>query len=94
MKKSINQNPLRIVESFARITETPGLNVNTLKNVLSVWNLFFCNDFREFLFKQRNNTLGVGARVAHFDDNADKRCTFCRLLYPGTNTRENFIHIF
>jgi hypothetical protein len=96
--ETINQsqpNSLRIVESFARITLTAVPNTNVLKNVLSVWNFFcFSNDFREFLFKQRNNTLGVGARVAHFDDNADDRCTFCRLLYPGTNTREDFIHIF
>jgi hypothetical protein len=96
--ETINQsqpNTLRIVESFARITLTAVPNTNVLKNVLSVWNFFcFSNDFREFLFKQRNNTLGVGARVAHFDDNVDERCTFCRLLYPGTNTREDFIHIF
>jgi hypothetical protein len=31
---------------------------------------------REFLFKQRNNILGLGARVAHFDDNADELVPF------------------
>jgi hypothetical protein len=96
--EEINQSQptdLRIVESFARITNTTVPNETTVKSVLSVWNLFcFSNDFREFLFKQRNNTLGVGARVAHFDDTVDERCTFCRLLYQGTNTREDFLHIF
>jgi len=96
--EEINQaqpTDLRIVESFARITNTTVPNETTVKSVLSVWNLFcFSNDFREFLFKQRNNTLGVGARVAHFDDTVDERCTFCRLLYNGTNAREDFIHIF
>ena len=96
--ETINQSQpqnLRIVESFARITGTDIPNDTTLKNVLSVWNLFcFSNDFREFLFKQRNNTLDVGARVAHFDDTVDERCTFCRLLFQGTNSREDFVHIF
>jgi hypothetical protein len=94
INKSQPQN-LRIVESFATITGTVIPNDNTVKSVLSVWNFFcFSNDFREFLFKQRNNTLGVGARVAHFDETIDERCTFCRLLYQGTNSREDFIHIF
>jgi hypothetical protein len=67
----------------------------TLNTVLSTWNNhYFSNDFREFFFKQRNNTLGVGARVAHFDENVDERCTFCRLLYPTTRTQEDFIHLF
>jgi hypothetical protein len=86
---------LRIVESFARITATQVPNDEALEKILSVWNMFcFSNDFREFLFKQRNNTLGVGARVGHFDETADERCTFCRLLYPATNTREDFLHLF
>jgi hypothetical protein len=96
--EAINQsNPtaLRIVESFATITLTAVPNENTVKNALSVWNNFyFSNDFREFLFKQRNNTLGVGARVFHFDENTDERCTFCRILYPPTRNREDFIHLF
>ncbi len=66
-----------------------------MKKILSSWNSFFLtNDFREFLLKQRNNTLGIGARVAHFDENADERCTFCRLLYQETRQREDFIHLF
>ncbi len=96
--ESINQSQastLRIVESCARITGTTVPNENTLNNVLSVWNLFcFGNDFREFLYKHRNNYLGVGARVAHFDDDTDEHCTFCRILYPATRTREDFLHIF
>jgi hypothetical protein len=86
---------LRIVESFARITENTVPAEIVLNHTLSVWNLYcFTNDFREFLFKQRNNLLGVGARVAHFDDEVDERCTFCRILYPPTRTREDFIRLF
>jgi hypothetical protein len=60
---------LRIVESFAEIASTLVPPEKTLNTVLSTWNNhYFSNDFREFLFKQRNNTLGVGARVAHFDE--------------------------
>ena len=84
---------LRIVESFARITATQVPNDEALEKILSVWNMFcFSNDFREFLFKQRNNTLGVGARVGHFDETADERCTFCRLLYPAP-THEKISYI-
>ena len=86
---------LVIVESFARITNTTVPNVDCLKKSLSSWNSFcFTSDFREFLFKQRNNTLGIGARVAHFDENADERCTFCRILYQETRQHEDFIHLF
>ena len=49
---------------------------------------------REFIFKERNNILGIGARVIHFDETVDERCTFCRILYPPTETREEFIHLF
>ncbi len=95
---TINQSDpvdLLIVENFARITNTTVPDGTVLKNVLGLWNkVYFTNDFREFLFKQRNNTLGLGARVAHFDENADERCTFCRLLYPAVRTREDFSHLF
>jgi len=90
-----NPVDLLIVESFARITNTTVPDDTVLKNVLGLWNkAYFTNDFREFLFKQRNNTLGIGARVAHFDENVDDRCTFCRILYPAVQTREDFSHLF
>jgi hypothetical protein len=96
--ESINQSDpvdLRIVNSFATITNTTVPDVTVLKKALGLWNKFyFTNDFREFLFKQRNNTLGLRARVAHFDKNADESCTFCRLLYPAVRTREDFLHLF
>ena len=95
---TINQSQpesLRTVETFARITNTTIPNVGYLKKTLAVWNTFcFSNDMREFLFKQRNNILGIGARVAHFDENVDERCTFCRILYQETRQREDFIHLF
>jgi hypothetical protein len=95
---AINQSKpvdLLIVESFARITNTTVPDDTVLKTVLGLWNkVYFTNDFREFLFKQRNNTLGIGARVAHFDENVDDRCTFCRILYPAVQTREEFLHLF
>jgi hypothetical protein len=96
--EAINQSQpdsLRIVVTFAQLTNTTIPNVEYLKKTLSVWNNFcFSNDLREFLFKQRNNILGLGARVAHFDENADERCTFCRILYQDTRQREDFIHLF
>ena len=32
--------------------------------------------------------------MAHFDQDVDERCTFCRILYPPTDERETFSHIF
>jgi hypothetical protein len=51
--------------------------------VAKSFNMAWCNvnyeiDFRVFLFKLYNNILGLNARVAHFNENTDPACTFCK----------------
>jgi hypothetical protein len=62
---------------------------------IGMWNCSFLpNDYREFLFKERNNCLGLNSRVAHFQENTTDQCSFCRTLNPDTNNRETFLHLF
>jgi hypothetical protein len=56
--------------------------------------LLFCNRFREFCFKLRNNYLALNNRIAAYDNTGDPHCTFCRIRDPGTDIRESFNHIF
>ena len=97
-RQSINRtvpNELQTVKTFGRITCTEVPAADILHTVLRVWNThYLSNEMREFIFKERNNVLGIGARVQHFDADADERCTFCRILYPPTGNRETFIHLF
>jgi hypothetical protein len=46
------------------------------------------------MFLCRNNQLRVGARAAHFQQRADSRCIFCRLINSNTQVRETFVHLF
>jgi hypothetical protein len=42
------------------------------------WTRHFLNsDFRTFLFKLYNNTLGINARVNHYNPDRGPECTFC-----------------
>ena len=65
------------------------------ERALGAWNNFyFPNRFKVFLFKYYSNILGVGSRVAHFNNNSDPSCSFCRkanLLPPPI---ESFGHVF
>ena len=49
---------------------------------------------RSSLLKYLSNTLGVLARVGHFQDDIDERCSFCRLTPYLTPPRETANHIF
>ncbi len=60
-----------------------------------MWNLsFLSKEVREFIFKERNNCLPLNNRAAHFVQNLSDKCSFCRIINPGTNTRENFSQLF
>ncbi len=65
------------------------------KNFLSSWNqIFLGNDLREFIFKCRNNLLKTGDRLWHILENVDDHCFLCKNLYPDSNNRETFGHLF
>jgi hypothetical protein len=47
-------------------------------NFLSLWNIHILgNRIRDFLYKFYSNRLGIGARVAHFNEIVNEGCTFC-----------------
>jgi hypothetical protein len=48
---------------------------------------------REFIFKFRNNILGLSTRVSNFN-NINRTCTFCVTNQQGPQGEETFIHLF
>jgi len=86
---------LRIVNTFYELTNTANQSTNTLKRCLGIWSKsFFENSIREFLFKLRNNQLGLNNRINAFDNNHDPRCNFCRIRDSNTVIRDSFKHVF
>ncbi len=83
------------VNGFASITKTTLPNEIVVKNFVSGWNCTFLdNDFREFIFKCRNNILRTGDRLSHILPNSSDSCKFCIGILPGTVHRESFLHLF
>jgi hypothetical protein len=80
---------LRTVQTFSALVDSPVEDPDPVSFAIGMWNCSFLpNDYREFLFKERNNCLGLNSRVAHFQDNTTDQCSFCRILNPDTNNRE------
>jgi hypothetical protein len=52
------------------------------------------NEFREFIFRCRNNLLRTGDRLSHILPNVTDNCQFCLGLVPGSVSRETFLHLF
>jgi hypothetical protein len=49
-----------------------------LEKLNSQWCDFsLTNKLREFIYKFRNNILGINTRVSHFNENVNRGCTFC-----------------
>ncbi len=86
---------LTVVNSFAAITKTNPQPEFIVKNFLSSWNLSFLdNNFREFLFKCRNNILKTQDRLSHILPGINDKCIFCKNIVMGLENRESFNHIF
>jgi hypothetical protein len=49
---------------------------------------------REFVFKLRNNILGLNTRVSHFNNNVNRGCTFCSISGNAAPPDEDFLHLF
>jgi hypothetical protein len=59
------------------------------------WTRHFLNsDFRTFLFKLYNNTLGINARVYHYNPERGPECTFCLKKKNLPADRETIQHFF
>jgi hypothetical protein len=83
------------VNTYAELTDTVIESKETLSFYLGLWNCSFLpNDLREFLFKERNNCLGLNGRVAHFLADVTDKCCQCRILNPDTANKETFNHLF
>ncbi len=70
------------------------------KNVLhSCWGEwqrhFYGNRCKEFLYKFRNNILGLNQRVANFVPGFEAECSLCVINYePLPRNVESFMHLF
>jgi hypothetical protein len=82
------------VNGFSRIVKSTIPNEIVTKNFVSGWSCSFLdNDFREFIFKCRNN-LHTGDRLSHILPNITDSCKFCIGIIPGSAHRETFLHLF
>jgi hypothetical protein len=97
-KQKINQSnvtELRTDNTFSELTDSLVPDSETIKFYLGLWNCSFLpNDFREFIFKERNNCLRLNNRLANFRQNISYKCCFCRIINADTCTRESFSHLF
>jgi hypothetical protein len=86
---------ITVVNGFLRITNTPIQKEIIIKNFISGWNCTFLdNNFREFIFKCRNNILRTGDRLSHIVNNVTDTCNFCKGITPDSSQRETFLHLF
>jgi hypothetical protein len=93
--RNLDRPNLRTVNTFCVLTDTQVPDSEFLGKVLGLWNRSFLpNETREFLFKERNNCLALNNRTAHFLANVNEKCSFCRIINPETNQKENFRHLF
>jgi hypothetical protein len=90
---SIQKN--KRVSTFFRLVNLPIPDNSTLEVLWGQWTLCSYNvKLREFCFKFRNNILGINTRVAHFNANISRGCTFCTLNRVIPIPDEDFMHVF
>ncbi len=84
------------VKTFFNLINTDPPEEKILKFLWSDWNCgFLSNRCREFLYKFRNNILGLNSRVCKFVVTVQAECTFCCLnKEPFPIIAESFIHLF
>jgi hypothetical protein len=93
--QSRSVSELSVANSFARIINTALPSDLIKKNYFSGWNCTFLdNNFREFIFKCRNNLVKTADRLSHILPNVSEDCMFCKGLLPGIQKRETFLHLF
>ena len=80
---------------FLGLPTSPPPTPSHIKEYLGTWSLnFLPNKIREFSFKFYGNILGLNSRVAHFGNNINPGCTFCRLTIGLAAPPESFLHLF
>ncbi len=94
-KPKTSTNDLQIIKTFSRLTECLPKSEIIVKNILGGWkNTRLSNDFREFLFLERNNALKLNGRLATFMGEVNPKCTFCKIANEETAPKESFRHLF
>jgi hypothetical protein len=82
------------IKTFFNLSGQPIVADPELKTLCSQWTVScYPVKIREFIFKFRNNILGLNTRVSHFNNERGRHCTFCN-LENGPNTDESFLHLF
>jgi hypothetical protein len=84
------------IKTFFRLCDLPVPDEKKLENLYVEWTVqCYPLKLREFIFKFRNNLLGLNVRVVHFNDNVGRGCTFCRIQNGnGPLPDETFLHLF
>jgi hypothetical protein len=54
----------------------------------------YTNKIREFVFKFKNNLLGLNTRVSHFNRDVSRGFTFCTIQHVDPALDESFLHLF
>jgi hypothetical protein len=87
---------LNTVNTFLNLTAIQKPSDGILKSCWGEWNsTFFSNRMREFLFKFRNNILGLNSRVCKFVPGIESECSLCVCnKEPLPIQSETFIHLF
>jgi hypothetical protein len=78
---SIRGKQNKRVKTFFEIVNIAKPEEQYLEKLLAQWaSPFYSTGFHEFILKFRFNILGINTRVAHFNNNVSRACTFCTLV--------------
>jgi hypothetical protein len=81
--------------TFFRNINVPVPAESELEILYAQWGLScYSVRLRDFLYKFRNNLLGLNTRVAHFNNNVNRGCTFCCKSGINPAPDESFGHLF
>jgi hypothetical protein len=94
--KKLKINRLNTVLTFVEITGTNKPADTILRSCWGEWSkMFYSNRCREFLFKFRNNILGINTRVSKFVPGINAECSICiASREPLPIHSETFEHVF
>jgi hypothetical protein len=92
----VKMRNVNTVKTFFTLTDIQIPEEKVLKFLWADWNCgFYTNRCREFLYKFRNNILGINARVCKFVNTVDAECTLCCInKEPLPVIAESFVHLF
>jgi hypothetical protein len=85
----------RRIKTYFNLVGLPVPITEDLKYFNSLWMISTLPiSIREFFFKFKNNMLGLNVRVAHFNNEIARACTFCTISNIAAIPDETFVHLF